>query len=244
MAKIISHLEDHPFLPTLDPRGPYLKYLNCMADHGPSFPKRLKKQVKNPQKWKKLAQDLAASDRKLNSFLATTQAVDLIDGGVKINALPEYVTAVVNYRISFTSTVDETLNHLVTTLSPLAHQLNYTISFFDMPSSDNSSKHITVYQRSPTAFEPAPITSGDSSSFKLLAGTGKAAFGKELVVAPTGMYANTDTRHMWGLTKNIYRFTPALVIENLNQHTVDEVSLLSLPSLSRVDRPFPSGTPS
>jgi hypothetical protein len=29
---------------------------------------------------------------------------------------------------------------------------------------------------------------------------------------------------MWGLTKNIYRFTPAMVVENLNQHTVDEVS--------------------
>jgi hypothetical protein len=32
---------------------------------------------------------------------------------------------------------------------------------------------------------------------------------------------------MWGLTKNIYRFTPAMVVENLNQHTVDEVSQLS-----------------
>ena len=92
MSKIISHLEDHPFLPNLDPRGPYLKYLNCMADHGPSFPKELKKQVKNPKKWHKLAKKLAASSRMLNSFLATTQAVDLIQGGVKVNALPEVVT--------------------------------------------------------------------------------------------------------------------------------------------------------
>jgi len=92
MSKIISHLEDHPFLPTLDPRGPYLKYLNCMADHGPSFPKDLRKQVKNPKKWRKLATRLAAESRKLNSFLATTQAVDLIQGGYKVNALPEVVT--------------------------------------------------------------------------------------------------------------------------------------------------------
>lgn len=92
MARIIAHLEDHPFLPTLDPRGPYLKYLNCMADHGPSFPKDLKKQVKDPKKWRKLATRLAGESRKLNSFLATTQAVDLIQGGVKVNALPEVVT--------------------------------------------------------------------------------------------------------------------------------------------------------
>jgi Gly-Xaa carboxypeptidase len=63
-----------------------------MADHGPSFPKDLKKQVKNPKKWRKLATRLAAESRKLNSFLATTQAVDLIQGGVKVNALPEVVT--------------------------------------------------------------------------------------------------------------------------------------------------------
>jgi Gly-Xaa carboxypeptidase len=89
--------------------------------------------------------------------------------------------------ISSTSSLDETLNHLITTLSPLAHQLNYTISFFESPSHHNSTKHITVSHKS-AGFEPAPITSGDSESFKLLAGTGKAVFGKELVVAPTGMY--------------------------------------------------------
>lgn len=100
MAKIISHFEDHPFLPTLDPRSPYLKYLNCMADHGPTFPRKLKKEVKNPSKWRKLAKELASSDRKVNSFLSTTQATDLIQGGVKVNALPEVVTAVVNHRIS------------------------------------------------------------------------------------------------------------------------------------------------
>jgi hypothetical protein len=35
--------------------------------------------------------------------------------------------------------------------------------------------------------------------------------------------ANTDTRSMWNLTTNIFRFTPAVVSQNLNQHTVDEV---------------------
>jgi hypothetical protein len=94
--------------------------------------------------------------------------------------------------ITSTSSLDETLNHLITTLSPLAHQLNYTISFFESPSHHNSTKHITVSHKS-AGFEPAPITSGDSESFKLLAGTGKAAFGKELVVAPTGMYGASSS---------------------------------------------------
>lgn len=47
--------------------------------------------------------------------------------------------------------------------------------------------------------------------------------GKEmsLIILP----ANTDTKQMWNVTKNIYRFTPALLSENVNQHTVDEVRM-------------------
>lgn len=44
--------------------------------------------------------------------------------------------------------------------------------------------------------------------------------------------ANTDTRTMWNLTKHIYRFTPAFVEENLNVHTVDEVSFVALSVLA------------
>lgn len=51
----------------------------------------MKRKVKHPRAWPKLAHQLAQSDRRLNSFLATTQAVDLIRGGVKVNALPELV---------------------------------------------------------------------------------------------------------------------------------------------------------
>jgi len=39
-------------------------------------------------------------DNAFKSLVATTQAVDLIGGGVKTNALPENAWAVVNHRIS------------------------------------------------------------------------------------------------------------------------------------------------
>lgn len=89
---LLAELEANPFEPELDPKGPYLKYLSCLSDYAPKFPKKIKKAVKDPRKWKKLAKELAAGDRKINSFLATTQAIDLISGGVKVNALPEVVT--------------------------------------------------------------------------------------------------------------------------------------------------------
>lgn len=34
------------------------------------------------------------------AMLTTTQAVDLIEGGVKVNALPEKASVIVNHRIS------------------------------------------------------------------------------------------------------------------------------------------------
>lgn len=49
-----------------------------------------------------------------------------------------------------------------------------------------------------------------------------AKWRREMSLIP--LPANTDTKQMWNVTRNIYRFTPALLSENVNQHTVDEVS--------------------
>ncbi|OCF36827.1 Gly-X carboxypeptidase [Kwoniella heveanensis CBS 569] len=224
---LLAELEAHPFKPALDPAAPYLKYLNCLSDYAPEFPKALKGDVKNPRKWKKLARELAGSSRILNSFLSTTQAIDLISGGVKVNALPEVVEATVNYRISFTSSVNETISHVAKVLKPLAKDLGFTISAFEsdadsIANKGNSTSHITLTVPGGTGLEPAPITSATSEHFELLAGTAKHVFGEKTIVSPSGMFANTDTRHFWNLTEGLYRFTPALVSENLNQHTVDE----------------------
>ena len=91
MSLLLAELEANPFEPYLDPANPYLKYLSCLSEHAPGMPKSLRSAVKDPRKWPALARTLAASERRVNSFLATTQAIDLIKGGVKVNALPEVV---------------------------------------------------------------------------------------------------------------------------------------------------------
>jgi Gly-Xaa carboxypeptidase len=48
----------------------------------------------------KSLQSFILEDKELNSLVTTTQAIDLIGGGVKSNALPELAWAVVNRRIS------------------------------------------------------------------------------------------------------------------------------------------------
>ncbi len=44
--------------------------------------------------------DMLFEDKANAALVGTTQAIDLIQGGVKANALPEQAYAVVNHRIS------------------------------------------------------------------------------------------------------------------------------------------------
>jgi Gly-Xaa carboxypeptidase len=88
LSQAINQLEAHPYTPHLTASSPYLKYLTCLADYSPKLPGSLRKMIKDPKKWGKLARELS-KDVKERAFLGTTQAVDLISGGVKVNALPE-----------------------------------------------------------------------------------------------------------------------------------------------------------
>ncbi|RXK38293.1 hypothetical protein M231_04466 [Tremella mesenterica] len=224
MAQLLIALESHPFEPSLVPASPYMKYLSCLSEYAPDIPRSLKRRVRHPKMWKKLARDLAKSDRILNSYLSTTQAIDIIHGGVKVNALPELVEAQINHRISFTSSVKETIDHFKSVITPIAEKLNFTLSAFDN-STKTSEQHITIGVTSSGGqgqLEPAPITEPDTQAWELLAGTLRHMFGKETIVAPTGMFANTDTKHMWKLTKNLYRFMPASITGAANIHTVNE----------------------
>ncbi|BEI91918.1 uncharacterized protein CcaverHIS019_0407380 [Cutaneotrichosporon cavernicola] len=225
MSRFLSALEDHPYKPEMTAQSPYLKYMSCLVEYAPKFPKSVARSVKNPKKWHKLAKDLAKSDRVLNAFLSTTSAIDLINGGVKINALPEKVDASVNHRISFVSSVNATLQHYVDLMTPLAAKYGFSSTIFGAEHGKKSSKHLTIEiigNENKHGLEPAPITPGDSDAFAYIAGTVKTVFGAKTVVAPTGMFANTDTARTWSLTKHIYRWTPADLNEAGGIHTVNE----------------------
>jgi len=83
---------------------------------------------------------------------------------------------------------------------------------------------------------PAPLTSTtDNPSWDLLGGTIKHVFENfakynntsnniipEVIVAPSCMTGNTDTKHYWKLSQNIYRFTPIKQNSRFNAHAIDE----------------------
>ncbi|GAA5980377.1 hypothetical protein JCM5350_000964 [Sporobolomyces pararoseus] len=221
LARLLVALEDHPAQINLKAGNPMLSYLNCAADYG-DMDKDLVRRVRNPKKWKELGEELAASDPILRSFLSTSQAIDLVNGGVKVNALPEYSQSTINYRIDFLSSVNETTSRIASILSPVVESLNMTFSAFDEKSIDSASNnHVKLSLRPGSQIEPAPLTPTHGSAWELMAGTARKTF-EDSIVAPSAMIANTDTKVYWKLTDNIYRFVPAPLKLIKNFHTVDE----------------------
>ncbi|SGZ31431.1 BQ5605_C044g12172 [Microbotryum silenes-dioicae] len=219
MSRLLVALEDHPDPPSMDKGHPMLSYLQCAADHG-NMSNTLKKRVRDPTKWNALSEDLSQSSEVLRAFLSTTQAIDLVDGGVKVNALPEYTHATINYRIKFDSSVAAHKARIASILEPVVRSANLT---FDAYGSNNGTTQqvVRLIHREGSEIEPAPLTPSSGPAYELMSGTIRHVFDRP-IVAPSGMVANTDTKWTWNLTHNIYRFLPAQMDKLKNFHTVDE----------------------
>ncbi|KAJ4295560.1 hypothetical protein N0V90_007573 [Kalmusia sp. IMI 367209] len=233
-AELIAAIEANPYEPFLSDENPYLSLLYCGAEHAPSFPKPLKKllhkrsnqhatcQNKSYQK-DPLALEAAKAGLDIKYLFTTSQAVDLISGGVKTNALPERTVFTINHRINIGSKSPQILSHLTTLFTPIATKHNLTLNGINTPESPSS---ITLTTSASHVLEPAPVTpSGPDTPFSVLAGTTRALYGEDLLVAPGLMTGNTDTRYYWGLSEHIFRYSMGWdrEQEGLGRiHTVDE----------------------
>lgn len=174
-------------------------------------------------------------------LMGTSQAVDIIDGGAKgtilrlsaflssltgeVNALPESVYAIVNHRISMQSSVKEVEDHLITLLTPLTKSLPATLIAFDKKISSptiNPRNTTIILSTTPDTLDPAPVSPVSSPTWSILGSTTKLSFGGDVVLAPSLMTGNTDTRFYWPLSRDIWRFTPIRAGGRGNAHTVDE----------------------
>jgi Gly-Xaa carboxypeptidase len=87
--------------------------LHCQAEYAQDIPVALRKAIKDSidsdDALKTVESILFQAENNeisvFQSFIGTTQAIDLIGGGVKSNALPEQAWAVVNHRIAIERSV-------------------------------------------------------------------------------------------------------------------------------------------
>jgi len=151
--------------------------------------------------------------------MTTTQAIDLVQGGVKANALPEEAWAVVNHRIATQSSVAAVQQRDTDVLEHMAKELNLSYTVFGsviFPEDGTSAGTLTLSNAWDDALEPAPVTptGEDSAPWKLFSGTIKATYNahrgldgpNNIFVAPGIMTGNSDTAFYWKLTRHILRY--------------------------------------
>lgn len=240
LALYIHDLERTQFKGVFTPLNPTFHEYQCIAVHSPSLPADVKQAILDAEynsKANNKAIDYLTNESLLSRFLiSTSTAVDIINGGTKSNALPEYVEAVVNHRIAIESSVNETVEHDLRIAFKIARENDLGVKLNGKELKPVTEKGFFSIDYS-DPLEPAPQTPVGDAKWKLLAGiirhvyeevsfpdNAKSPFkGKPVIVAPGIATGNTDTRYFWDLTKHIYRYRPGLnpTVET-HAHGVDE----------------------
>ncbi|EIW58397.1 carboxypeptidase S [Trametes versicolor FP-101664 SS1] len=244
IAAVIKQLEANPHVAHLNRSGIYYSLLQCQAEHDPALPSHLRKLITHSRKSDKalsaLEAELARTDRKFRALAGTTQAADVVRGGVKTNALPELASVIVNHRIDVHSSVGFLKERITRVVSPVAERFGLDVDAFGAKTTAASASAglLRISDAFGTALEPAPVTPlGDSGPFQLLSGTiigvlgssNRTGYDKKTFIAPGMSTGNTaaclasDTKHYWKLTKHIFRYGHINAGDSFNgAHTVNE----------------------
>lgn len=237
---IISELgyaiEQDPYDPVLSTKNPFLGYLQCAAVHSEKMPKMTKKAILRAG-FDKLANSKLLKllhDNSITRYLVqTSQALDVIKGGEKANALPENVKLLVNHRVAVESTYEEVMDHFTSRVIPIAKKLNLGLEAFDKEILPNQPKGNLQIRIAGSPLNPSPVSPLNDKVWEYLAGATRHIFedyvfpelSYPIIMTPGMMTGNTDTRHYWNLTSNIFRYTPVFfkdIMRETNIHRVDE----------------------
>lgn len=178
---------------------------------------------------------LQTGGRSMEYLLRTSQAVDIIHGGFKSNALPETASVLINSRVALESTVNETMTKFINQLKEISNENDLGLEY-NGDELIKPTEHGTFFVEVVVGKDPAP-PAPNNDAWKHFAGTVKSFYedivfptkleedSTELVIAPTIMSGNTDCLHYLSLTENIYRFQPGFAskdtlgtIHSVNEH--------------------------
>lgn len=239
MSHFIVGYEGEMYSPILENQSPVLKNYQCIAEHGhlpEDVSMAVKKATSDPKAKQQLIDYITGQGNVGYTYLVkTSQAIDIVDGGDKINALPRLVKAMINHRIAYGND-DTTIKAKVTKYATkTAEKFNIGLELFGevvYPESDNGNMKVSIFGK---YLQPAPISPVGDSSWNVIAGSMRSFYEDNVypemfksgeskyIVSPAFMTANTDTRHYWNLTRNIYKVQPGVTdLMEAGAHTHNE----------------------
>ncbi|CCK69349.1 Gly-Xaa carboxypeptidase KNAG_0C02380 [Huiozyma naganishii CBS 8797] len=247
-SQLIALMEDNPWDYDFQLDNPLYGMLSCSAEHSSTLAPHVRDAIVNAswdERKRRELTDYVASQKTLRDLIRTTQAIDIIHGGIKANALPESTTFLVNHRVDLHSSVAETVERDLDLVKIIADKYGYGVKFMDNFLVDETELGYIELSFS-KGLEPAPKSPNSGEVWDTLAGTIQDVFEnafnkdtgakKELYVT-TGLFSgNTDTKHYWNITKNIYRFTGSIAEGSVLKgvHSVNEYIPMSahLPAIA------------
>ena len=232
MSQLITKIEDKEFSPILTNNNPVLGQLYCLAEHSKILNKSIKRDILKAQIDQNANQrvvEYLSKDAETKYLITTSQAVDIIEGGVKSNALPEHVSVVVNSRIAVEENVNTVVSKLKADISTIADKFNLGL-IIDNQEIIEPTEHGYFNYSLIESLEPAPVSPINGESWNIFGGSLRYLYedlifpdsNDTFIVAPFLSTGNTDTKSYWDLTRNIYRYQPSIATKNSNIHSIDE----------------------
>ncbi|KIY52185.1 carboxypeptidase S [Fistulina hepatica ATCC 64428] len=222
LGKLLTEYEANPFKFHLTRNMPLYHAFQCYAQYGAKIPPSLRSLVRRSAYSKaalRTLEKILFEDKKYKSLVTTTAAIDMISGGVKSNALPEEAWAIINHRISLSSSVEDTQAHDIATVKGLAERFNLTFNAFGQEvigGSGPASGSLGLEVAFGHSLQPAPVTpfGTDAVPYQFLSGTIKGTYNAHrsiegvdnIIIAPGMPSGNTDTKYYWKLTRHIFRY--------------------------------------
>ncbi|KAJ6592579.1 hypothetical protein B0H19DRAFT_1365022 [Mycena capillaripes] len=200
-----------------------LSLITTLSDHetymAGTIDDELKTLLAHERTWPAAAELMAARSPGDAARLSTTQAVDIVGGGVKVNALPEEAHVVVNHRMSVDDSIAGLYERYTDLLTPEAAKFNLSIVGFGQSPPAGVERYVQL--SSPGGAEASPVTPAVGEAWEVFSQTSRHLW-PDAIVAPYLSTGGTDTRSYVNLTRAIFRFQGVRDSERVNIHTVDE----------------------
>ncbi|KAI0459661.1 peptidase family M20/M25/M40 [Xylaria acuta] len=215
MSEIVTQLEAHPWKPKLIGGSPIHKHFICLSEYSPESTPKITRLIKKGD-LKSLTKELAKIDRSTHYRLQTSQAIDYFLGGVKINAMPEYIKIGVNHRIAPQDSIPAVKANILKQIKPIVKKFGLTVKAFkgekqslDFEPNESFDNGIinpmyeveyngTLILTSSHETHVTPISPTTGPVWEVFSGTIQHSFafdGGKVVPVGELMTGNTDTRH-------------------------------------------------
>ncbi|KAH3674583.1 hypothetical protein WICMUC_003129 [Wickerhamomyces mucosus] len=233
-SDLVRYIENDPYNATLTADNPILYYFRSLAEIEQfDIDDELRHQFLHAQYDDEARDGLLSyltSSRTTEYTVKTSQAIDIIHAGVKINAIPEYLKLGINHRIALGSTVDDILNNLISKTREISEKFNLDLYLQNnsiIIENDNSQGSFNISWNQPINPSPISNTLGDKT-WEIFASSIKSTFEENILpknstldVVPNLVVAYTDSSRYYGLTNNIYRFS-GHISPFFNSHAINE----------------------